>query len=64
MQFSWGARGDSGGPPRALLRDSNGPELERAGVTWFVGGSVASSVHGRFRATHDVDVVADRVRGG
>ena len=33
--------------------------LERLGVAWYVGGSVASTVHGRFRATNDVDVVAD-----
>ena len=33
--------------------------LERLGVTWYVGGSVASTVHGRFRATNDVDVIAD-----
>ena len=33
--------------------------LDRLGVTWYVGGSVASTVHGRFRATNDVDVIAD-----
>ena len=33
--------------------------LDRLGVAWYVGGSVASTVHGRFRATNDVDVVAD-----
>ena len=33
--------------------------LERLGVAWYVGGSVASTVHGRFRATNDVDVIAD-----
>ena len=33
--------------------------LERLGVTWYVGGSVASTVHGRFRATNDVDLIAD-----
>ena len=33
--------------------------LERLGVAWYVGGSVASTVHGRFRATNDVDVVAN-----
>lgn len=32
--------------------------LERLGVAWYVGGSVASTVHGRFRATNDVDVIA------
>ena len=33
--------------------------LERLGVAWYVGGSVASTVHGCFRATNDVDVIAD-----
>ena len=33
--------------------------LERLGVAWYVGGSVASTVHGRFRATNDVDVIAE-----
>ena len=33
--------------------------LDRLEVTWYVGGSVASTVHGRFRATNDVDVIAD-----
>ena len=33
--------------------------LDRLGLTWYVGGSVASTVHGRFRATNDVDVIAE-----
>lgn len=33
--------------------------LERLGVRYQVGGSVASSVHGMARATMDVDVVAE-----
>ena len=33
--------------------------LDRLEVAWYVGGSVASTVHGHFRATNDVDVVAD-----
>ncbi len=33
--------------------------LDRLEVTWYVGGSVASTVHGRFRATNDIDVIAD-----
>ena len=33
--------------------------LDRLGVAWYVGGSIASTVHGRFRATNDVDVVAE-----
>ena len=32
--------------------------LDRLGVVWYVGGSIASTVHGRFRATNDVDVIA------
>lgn len=37
-------------------------ELERLGVEYLVGGSLASSVHGRPRATQDVDLVA-RIAG-
>ena len=33
--------------------------LDRLGVAWYVGGSLASTFHGRFRATNDVDVIAD-----
>ena len=33
-------------------------ELERLGVEYLVGGSIASSVHGRPRTTQDVDLVA------
>ena len=33
--------------------------LDRLGIAWYVGGSVASTVHGRFRATNDVDLIAD-----
>ena len=32
--------------------------LDRLGIVWYVGGSVASTVHGHFRATNDVDVIA------
>jgi hypothetical protein len=32
--------------------------LDRLGVDYFVGGSVASSVHGRPRTTDDIDIVA------
>lgn len=37
---------------------SIGVALDTLGVTWAIGGSVASSVHGEPRATNDVDVVA------
>ena len=33
-------------------------ELERLSIDYFVGGSMASSVHGRPRTTDDVDIVA------
>lgn len=33
--------------------------LERLGVTYQIGGSVASSAHGSPRATNDVDLVVD-----
>ena len=33
-------------------------ELDRLGVDYLVGGSIASSVHGRPRTTQDVDIVA------
>ncbi len=32
--------------------------FERLGIAYYIGGSVASSVHGRRRYTQDVDVVA------
>jgi hypothetical protein len=31
----------------------------RLGVSYFITGSVASSIHGAYRATNDVDLVAD-----
>jgi hypothetical protein len=33
--------------------------LERCGVAYFLGGSLASSFHGEPRATNDVDLVVD-----
>lgn len=33
--------------------------LQRLGVPYFVGGAMASAVHGVARATRDVDVIAD-----
>ena len=36
--------------------------FERLGVAYLVGGSVASAAHGEFRATNDVDLVADLAR--
>lgn len=36
-----------------------GAHLDRLGVAWLTGGSIASSVHGEPRATQDVDMVVD-----
>lgn len=36
-----------------------GVALQRLGIPWFVGGSVASLVHGEIRTTQDVDIVLD-----
>lgn len=33
--------------------------FEHLGIAYRIGGSVASSYYGQFRATHDVDLVAD-----
>ncbi len=33
--------------------------LERLGIRYLVGGSLASSIHGEPRSTNDIDVVAD-----
>jgi hypothetical protein len=33
--------------------------FERLGIPYYIGGSVASSLHGKRRATQDVDIVAD-----
>jgi hypothetical protein len=42
--------------PVAIALDV-GARLDRLGVLWLVGGSLASSVHGEPRATQDVDIV-------
>jgi hypothetical protein len=34
-------------------------EFERLGIAYYVGGSIAGSLHGKPRATLDVDIVAD-----
>lgn len=36
-----------------------GAALRSAGAHYFLGGSVASSFHGEFRATNDIDLVTD-----
>lgn len=42
---------------RALAEIVTG--LQAANVPYFVGGSMASVVHGELRTTHDVDIVVD-----
>jgi hypothetical protein len=34
-------------------------EFDRLDIPYFIGGSLASSLHGIPRATHDVDIIAD-----
>lgn len=36
-----------------------GAAMQRLGIPWFVGSSVASLVHGEIRTTQDVDIVLD-----
>lgn len=38
-----------------------GAALDRLGVPWMVGGSLATSAYGEPRSNHDVDIVADAV---
>ncbi len=33
--------------------------LQRLGIAYFVGGSVASTVHGEIRTTHDIDLIVE-----
>lgn len=37
--------------------------LQRLGISYFVGGSVASTVHGEVRTTHDIDLVVELQSG-
>jgi hypothetical protein len=48
------AQNDLAAPLRIVLQ-----ALDRAGIRFLIGGSLASSVHGILRATADVDIVAD-----
>ena len=41
-----------------LTLASIGGALESIGVTWAIGGSFASTIHGEPRSTNDIDVVA------
>lgn len=36
--------------------------IARHDITYYITGSLASSVHGEFRATNDIDIVADIAR--
>lgn len=47
----------SAGPVEVLLLVTQ--ELEALHIPYFVGGSLAAIVHGEYRATRDVDIVAD-----
>lgn len=44
--------------PFAALRDLI-PVLEELTIPYLVGGSFASGIHGEFRATQDIDILAD-----
>jgi hypothetical protein len=46
--------------PGELARtlDAIATALDALGITWAIGGSLASSAHGEPRATNDVDVIA------
>jgi hypothetical protein len=39
------------------IATDTGARLDALGVTWVIGGSIASSVHGEPRSTQDVDMV-------
>lgn len=41
-----------------------GDALERGRAAWMVGGSIASSMYGEPRTTHDVDLVSDLLPSG
>lgn len=41
-----------------------GDALERGRAAWMVGGSIASSMYGEPRTTHDVDLVCDLLPSG
>jgi predicted nucleotidyltransferase len=38
-------------------------QLEKAGIPYMVAGSVGSSLHGRPRATQDIDIVKRNTTG-
>ena len=33
--------------------------LEKLEIPYYVGGSVASTIYGKIRTTHDIDIIAD-----
>ena len=51
--------GSPSGLPILEIAASVGAALRSAGAHYFLGGSVASSFHGEFRATNDLDLVTD-----
>jgi hypothetical protein len=38
--------------------------FDRLGITYYIGGSVSSSLHGLARQSQDVDVMNPRMNGG
>ena len=50
---------DQGTPSIIGIAATVGAALRSAGADYFLGGSVASSFHGEFRATNDIDLVTD-----
>lgn len=44
--------------PTAVIAEVVGA-LDRLGVPYYIGGSIAGGIHGVYRATADVDIVAD-----
>jgi hypothetical protein len=45
--------------PLAPIIDALIGALRRHGIQHFITGSLASSLHGEYRATKDIDIVAD-----
>lgn len=46
-------------PETLIVIDTLVSRLDALGIGYFVGGSVASSMHGIYRATNDADIVVD-----
>ena len=46
-------------PETLIVIDTLVNRLDALGIGYFIGGSVASSMHGIYRATNDADIVVD-----